>query len=195
MVISRAPVPSMAASFSSRASSPFAPGAPPAGLRAEVERDNRGALVVGREECPVRTKCQRSNRRHRRTLAGLRDGAGRRRSPGRHDEERDQEPEFCAANACGVLLSVPYGTTTGRRSQRKLCRLVCAHYPEKGFGIAHDTAPRTVMGRRRRPRTAHRASPPAIARAKYASGSSTLTLIVLCPLCPGRTDRCRPDRP
>ena len=70
-------------------------GGAAAGLRAEVERDNRGVLVVGGEERPVRTERERSDRRHRRTLAGLRDGAGRRRSPGRHDEKRDQEPEFC----------------------------------------------------------------------------------------------------
>ena len=69
------------------------------GLRAEVEREDRRALVVGGEERAVRTEGQRSNGRQRRALAGLRNSAGRRRSPGRHDEERDQEPEFRLSNA------------------------------------------------------------------------------------------------
>ena len=41
------------------------------GLRAEVERVNRGALIVGREQCAVGTERHRSDRGERRPLAGL----------------------------------------------------------------------------------------------------------------------------
>jgi hypothetical protein len=60
-----------------------------AGLRAEIEGDDLRALVVSRKQRPVRTKRQRPDRRHRRTLAGHCHRASRRRSPGRHDDERD----------------------------------------------------------------------------------------------------------
>ena len=93
------------------------PGGAAVGLRAEVEREDRGALVVRGEQRAVRTEGQRSNGRQRRALAGLRHLQSRgRRQRGEHDEG-DEKPEFHAEE---VMMAVLLSSATTLRSESEI---------------------------------------------------------------------------
>ena len=72
------------------------PGDAAVGLRAEVEREDRGVLVVGGEQRAVGTEGQRSDGRQRRALAGLDDLQSRGRRERREHDEDGEKPEFRA---------------------------------------------------------------------------------------------------